>query len=126
MKRRACKNSVHSSINDYKPAAVRGPTDWGHFQISWAIYQEYIQGFFEQGRYDSERSREMWAARQATFDIGNKYRQMESSDVVMKISRVVDRSSHGSSKVVTRCRQCRRGRRGRILVVTSVVTCPEQ
>ena len=63
------------------------------------------------------------AARQATFDIGNKYHQMELSDVVMKISRVVDRSSHGSSKVVTRCCQ---GRRGGILVVTLVVTCHEQ
>jgi hypothetical protein len=39
-----------------------------------------------------------------------------------KISRVVNRSSHGSSKVVTRCHQ---SRRGHILVVTSVVTCHE-
>jgi hypothetical protein len=28
-------------------------------------------------------------ARQATFNFGNKYRQMESSDVVVKISRVL-------------------------------------
>jgi hypothetical protein len=33
-------------------------------------------------------------ARQATFDFSNKYRQMESSDVIKKILRVVNRVSH--------------------------------
>jgi len=31
-------------------------------------------------------------ARQATFDFGNKYCQMESSDVIRKILRVVNRA----------------------------------
>ena len=35
-----------------------------------------------------------YSARQATFNFGNKYHQMESSDVIKQILRVVNRSSH--------------------------------
>ena len=58
-------------------------------------------------------------ARQATFDFGNKYHQMESSDVAKKIQRVVT-----GRQVVTCCCQ---GLQSCILVVTQVVRChPEQ
>ena len=47
--------------------------------------------------------------RQATFNFGDKYCQMESSDVVKKNLSVFNRSSYWSSKVVTRCCQSCQG-----------------
>jgi hypothetical protein len=66
---------------------------------------------------------EVTTAQQATSTLAINIANMEAPDVVMKISRVVDRSSHGLSKVVTRCHQ---GRQGRMLVVALIVMCPEQ
>ena len=49
--------------------------------VSWGLWYVIVQ-------YDTIP---ITPASQATFDFGDKYRQMESSDVVMKISRYVNR-----------------------------------
>ena len=83
----------------------------------------FLKLWWQRDKFHLLASSSLWSARQATFDFGDKYCQMELSDVVKKISRVVNRLSHWSSKVVTRCRQ---GCRGCILVITLVVTSCEQ
>ena len=91
------KMNFHTNASKYRPKQTKlcynvrpNPENGNHTHKLKQPFQHTTRPI----RVDEKGGLNQGTARHATFDFGNKYCQMESSDVVKKILRVLKRSSH--------------------------------